>query len=764
MAAADFIERHAGGFTVRTGSHSLDATAVAPGILRILADTAVTLPETASWAVLPQHWGASEAAQHDDGLDVVGFSTGALSVAVDAGTGCMTVSTVDGTPICRDEAADALRFDAAGQFRARLRVFDDEQFFGLGDKPGPLAKRGRAYQMWNTDAYGFGEAADPLYKTIPFILSVRPGGAAYGLFLDCTHRSAIDLCLTEPDTLALAGPGPFRLYVLAGPHARDVLARFADLVGRTALPPIWALGYGQSRYSYETATEARAIAARHREAGIPLDALWLDIGFQDRNRPFTADPERYPDLGGLVAELRADGIHTVVITDAHIPVSPDEPYAPYEEGVAGNHFVRTAEGAPYVGEVWPGDCHFPDFTAAAARAWWGTLYSRFLLDHGIAGFWNDMNEPAVFKTPGHTMPLDVRHRIDEPGFSPREASHAEIHNVWGMQNARATHDGLLQLAPDRRPYVLTRASYAGGHRHAATWTGDNTSTANHLRLSTPQLLGLGLSGFALCGCDIGGFRRNASPELLTRWFAVGAFNPLFRNHTDNDTTFQEAWVHGPAHEALRRDAVRARYALLPYLYTAVEECTRDGLPLMRPLFLEFEGEARFLIEEACFMVGDALLVAPPPDDSIGPHPFRLPEGALWYDHWTGEPVRETTVECARPAGAVAVFVRGGSIVPMVEPPEHTGALHAAPLVLHVYPDENGEASGTLYADDGHSLAHARGVFFRQRLRFSEETLYEDVPEGTFAFPYAGRTTVVHERSGALPLNPAQGGSPENPFA
>ena len=743
MAAADFIERHAGGLTVRTSSHSLDATVIAPGILRILADTATTLPETASWAVLPEHWGATEAVTHDDGLAVVRFSTGEFSVAIDAETGCMTVLGADGTPIYRDEAADALRFDAAGHFRARLRVGPDEQFFGLGDKPGPLAKRGHSFVMWNTDAYGFGEAADPLYKTVPFILSVRPGGAAYGLFLDTTHRSAIDLCATEPDTLALAAPGPLRLYVLAGPRARDVLERFATLVGRTPLPPIWALGYGQSRYSYETEGEARAIVARHRAGDIPLDAVWLDIGFQDRNRPFTADPERFADLRSLIADFKADGVHTVVITDAHIPVSPDEPYAPYEEGIAGDHFVRAPDGKAYVGEVWPGDCHFPDFTAARTRRWWGTLYRRFLLELGIAGFWNDMNEPAVFATPGHTMPPDTVHRIDEPGFAPRDASHREIHNLWGMQNARATHDGLLELAPDRRPYVLTRASYAGGHRHAATWTGDNTSTANHLRLSTPQLLGLGLSGFALCGCDIGGFRGDPSPELLTRWIAVGAFNPLFRNHTDKNTAQQEIWVHGEQHEAIRKASIRARYALLPYLYTALEQCTRDGLPLMRPLFLEFPDEKRFLLEEACFMVGPSLLVAPPRDDSIGRHPFALPRGSVWFDHWTGQRVTSATVERAWPAGSVAVFVRGGSIVPTVEPPAHTGRLHAATLVLHVYPDELGRAAGTIYADDGETLAHTRGVFFRQQVRLANGTLEEGAPEGTLAFPYAGRDIVVH---------------------
>ncbi len=723
------------GIALRKPGFAMDIDALAPGIVRILAD-AGDVPEAASWAVLP----SQEHARADVRHDATGFATDALRVVVDA-DGRVSVLAADGSPVCVDESHEALRF-AGGAFRARKRVASDEQFYGLGDKPGPLAKRGRSYVMWNTDAYGFGEASDPLYKTIPFVLSVRPGGAAYGLFLDTTHRSAIDLCATEPETLAFAAPGPLRLYVIAGPRTADVLERFTSLVGRTPLPPIWALGYGQSRYSYESSDAARDIVATHRAKGIPLDALWLDIGFQDRNRPFTRDPARYADLPSLVAELRADGVRTVVITDAHIPVLPDEDYAPCHEGVAGDHFVKNPDGTAYVGEVWPGDCYFPDFTRAVTREWWGTLFRPFYDELGIDGFWNDMNEPAVFKGPGWTMPLDTAHRIAEPGHVARVADHREIHNVWGMQNARATHDGLLAIAPDRRPYVLTRASYAGGHRHAATWTGDNSSTANHLRLATPQLLGLGVSGFALCGCDIGGFRRNPTPELLTRWIALGAFQPLFRNHTDNETAPQEAWVHGEAHEALRRDAIRARYALLPYLYAALDETARTGLPLMRPLFLDWPDE-RFLGEDACFMLGNALLVAPPPDDSAGPHPFALPAGTIWYDHWTGARIEGAEIERVRPLGEVAVFVRGGSIVPSIGPIPHTGALLTAPLTLHIYPDAEGRAEGTIYADDGESLAHTRGVFFRECLRFADGALRRGEAEGSFACPWPEPRVVVH---------------------
>ena len=743
MAATLGIARNPAGVRASLPGYELDVTAMAPGVVRILAD-AGAVPEAASWAVLSEHWEAGAPVQHDAGDAPIRFSTGELAVEIEP-SGRLRVLAADGSPICCDEAADALRF-ADGGFRVRKRVAPDERFYGLGDKPGPLEKRGHSYVMWNTDSYGFGESADPLYKTIPFLLSVRPGGAAYGLFLDTTHRSAIDLCTTEPDTLALASSGPCRLYVIAGPRATDVLERFTWLVGRTPLPPIWALGYGQSRYSYESSDEVREIAARHRRDGVPLDALWLDIGFQDRNRPFTTDPERYADLGALTAELTATGIHTVVITDAHIPALPAEDYPPFQEGIAGDHFVRTPEGAAYVGEVWPGDCHFPDFTVARTREWWGTLFRHFHLDLGIAGFWNDMNEPAVFKTPNLSMPLDTVHRIDEPGFATRQTDHREIHNVWGMQNARATHDGLLRLAPDRRPYVLTRASYAGGHRHAATWTGDNTSTENHLRLATPQLLSLGLSGFALCGCDIGGFRRNPTADLLTQWIAVGAFNPLFRNHTDSGSLYQEVWVHGEAHEEARRRAIRARYELLPYLYTALEETTRTGIPLMRPLFLAFD-EDRFLIEDACFMLGASLLVAPVPDDSIGPHSFKLPDGAIWYDHWNGVAVRDPTIERVRPVGEVAVFVRGGSIVPRIPAAAHTGLAHSEPLALHVYPDASGRAAGTIYADDGTSLAHTRGEFFRQAFRFADGQLEQDTPEGALPFPYPALRVVVH---GAAP--------------
>ena len=740
----DGIERHERGIVARNGATVLEVTASAPGAVRVVVCRAgEALPERASWAVLPALWAHDVPVVHGaDGS----FSTGALTVSVEASTLALTIADAEGRVLCRDHASDPVRFDGEG-YRLRKEAPAGEQYYGLGDKPGPLGKRGHAYQMWNTDAYGFQEAWDPLYKTLPFLLAVRPG-LAWGLLLDSTHRTGFDLAVTSPDAIGLSAVGgAARYHVFAGPSPKDVLERYTALVGRISLPPLWALGYQQCRYSYETAERALEVVRLHRSKKIPLDVLWLDIGFQDRNRPFTAHPEHYPDLGGTVAAIAADDVRTVVIADLHVPHAPGEGYAPYDSGRQGGHFARLEDGEDYVGEVWPGDCVFPDFTRAATREWWGTLHREFYLEHGIAGFWNDMNEPAVFHSPGHTMPHTVRHRIEEPGFENRVAAHAEIHNLYGMQNARATHDGLIALAPDRRPFVMTRASYAGGHRYSVTWTGDNSSTENHMRLSTPQLLGLGLSGFALAGCDIGGFKGSPTAELLTQWIALGAFNPIMRNHTDLGSRDQEAWVHGEMHEALRRASIETRYRLLPYLYTCVEEASRTGTPPMRPMFLEFD-DAELAIEEAQFMFGPALLVAPPPVDGLDDYPLKLPAGVEWFDWWTGERViAAEPVMLARRLGHVPVFARAGSIVPMQAVVQHTGERPAGRLVLHVYPGADG-AAGSVYADDGTTHAYRDGAFFRQRFRFAGGRLVEEPAEGSWTPWWDGIEVVVHGSVGS----------------
>jgi alpha-glucosidase len=502
---------------------------------------------------------------------------------------------------------------------------------------------------------------------------------------------------------------------------------------------MWALGYQQSRYTYTPQTRVEEVAERLRADRIPADVLWLDIDFQYKDRPFTVDPVAFPSFPGLIHKLAAEQFHTVVITDLHVADAPNQNYAPYDSGKAGDHFVKE-KGQDYVGTVWPGPSVFPDFTQKATRDWWGTLYKEFVAD-GVAGFWNDMNEPAVFTYPTKTMPDDVEHRINEPGFARRTAMHPEIHNVYGMENTRATYDGQLALQPTLRPFVMTRASYAGGQRYSATWTGDNSSTWNHLRQTTPQLLNLGLSGFSLAGADVGGFAGSPSPALLTRWLMLAAFQPIDRSHAAKGTRDHEPWVDGPEQEAIRRRYIEERYRLMPYLYTTAEETSRNGMPIIRPLFLEFlhataDNHPLDLDATGEFLLGPSILVADNPSpEEVAPYEVKLPPG-IWYDYWTGEKldrrakltsrdmeIREVNSTGLQPVmvtpgpADLPVYVVSGTILPIAPLVQSTAEKPVGPLTLRVFPGE--DCKGTLYQDDGTSFDFRKGIYLRERFSCSK---------------------------------------------
>ena len=367
---------------------------------------------------------------------------------------------------------------------------------------------------------------------------------------------------------------------------------------------------------------------------------------------------------------------------------------------------------------------FPDFSGARARRWWGDLYAGFL-DDGVAGFWNDMNEPSIFNVPSKTMPLDVVHRIESDDFAPRSTNHAEMHNVYGQLNSRATYEGLTRLQPDVRPFVLTRATYAGGQRYAATWTGDNVSSWQHLKMGVQQLVNLGLSGFSYSGNDVGGYAgERPSPELLTRWFQLGAFMPLFRAHAETGRPDQEPWVGDAAQVEIRRRFISERYRLMPYLYAAAEVNSRTGIPMLRPVFLNFptvlaNGD-RLGGSEDQFMVGGDLLVAPSPTlESPGDYNVELP-GKGWYDYWTGRRLDGKSETVKPDIAQLPVYVRPGAIIPKQPLVQSTAFVPEGRLELHVYP--GAECHADIYADDGVSLAHQRGSFLRQRIRCEESPL------------------------------------------
>ncbi|HEV2578961.1 MAG TPA: glycoside hydrolase family 31 protein [Acidobacteriaceae bacterium] len=741
----------ANGIQVRTSDALMQVEALSDSVLRVRIARGSTLPEDASWAVLPNARHGMAKVQQQVTSGTAGFTTSAVCVTVDLSTLQMKVTNLAGNVLQQDDPAWPVEFHGSS-FRIYKAMPSDEHYFGLGDKPGPLDRRGHSFSMWNTDSYAFQESTDEIYKTIPFFMTFREGRAAGTLF-DNTFRSSFDFGQSNPALYSFgAADGPIDYYVLAGPTPKDVLREYAWLTGLPPLPPRWAFGYQQSRSSYFPQARVEQIATKLRADHIPADVLYLDIDYQKDLRPFTVDQERFPDFAKMIADLKHQEFHVVAITDPHVAAVSDGSYKPYQSGVAGDHFIRNADGSLYVGNVWPGPSVFPEFTRASTRQWWGTLYENLVHD-GVAGFWNDMNEPAVF-VPGKTMPPAVQHRIDEPGFASRTATHAEIHNVYGMLNSRATFEGLLTLRPDERPFVLTRATYAGGQRYAWTWTGDNTSTWNHLRMTTPMLLNLGLSGFSLSGADVGGFDGVPGPALLTKWFEIGAFQPLFREHSSRQSGNREPWMDGPVEEAARRHSIEERYRLMPYLYTAAEELSRTGVPIMRPLFVEFphanaDGHPIDLDAGGEFLFGPQLLVAPPPyPEQMASYDVTLPPGR-WFDYWTGRPVKfSASTRVAKPGtkpkpakvltvqpadSLLPVYVRAGAVIPIAPLTESTMERPAGSLTLRVYPGQ--DCHGSVYVDDGTSLSYRNGDFAREEFHCDvtahSVVLYIGKREGTY---------------------------------
>jgi alpha-glucosidase len=689
------------GVEISAGPARLRVLALSPNVVRLRYSTQSSFPPDESFAVLPGAFPDAPKAQVKDSPDAVVVDTGAIQVRVSKSPLRVAFLDRSGQVISEDHPTHPVSYNGS-EFRVWKSMPIDEHYFGLGDKTGPLDHRDLAFTMWNMDMFGWQESTDPLYKDIPFFLGMR-NGAAYGIFLDNTYRSSFDFGKESRDAYSFgADAGELNYYFFYGPDPKRIVSDFTGLTGRTPMPPLSSLGYQQCRYSYYPEARVREVANEFRKRKIPADILYLDIDYQEKNRPFTVDRERFPHFEQMIKDLRQQGFKLITITDLHIAKVPGS--KPYDEGMAHDYFVKKPDGSVYVGPVWPGDAVFPDFTRAAVREWWGSLYKEFVND-GIRGFWNDMNEPAVFVYPQKTMPLDNVHYVEQ-----RKTDHREIHNVMGMENVRATYEGLLKLQPDVRPFVLTRAAYAGAQRYAATWTGDNTASWNHMRLSVPQLINLGLSGYAFVGDDIGGFNGSPTPELLTRWMELGVFNPIYRNHAAKGTRDREPWVDGPEHEAIRKNYIETRYRLLPYIYTGMEELSRTGVPLMRPMFMEFPAEPTLATNGEEYMFGSGLLVAPKVWPFVGPYDVGLPKGD-WFNYWTGEKLAGgRAIQVNPPVDTLPVYVRAGTILPQQPVVQNVDETPKGPLELRVYPGP--DCRGDLYQDDGNTFAYQKGDFVR----------------------------------------------------
>lgn len=718
------FEKSTDGITIHAERGSIRVSVLSPSIVRVLYSQGSQFSNRPSFAVLPDAFGGeSPKWQIEDSSQEISLKTGMLTVRIYKLPARIAFLGSEGSTVSEDLPDSPPSFHGS-EFRVWKTMPEDEHYFGLGDKTGPMDHRNLAFTMWNTDVFGWQESTDPLYKDIPFIFAFR-NGRSYGIFLDNTYRSSFDFGKERGDAYSFGSDGgDLDYYFIEGPEPRRVVEQFTQLVGRTPLPPLFALGYQQCRYSYYPESQVREIASEFRKRKIPADVIYLDIDYQNQNRPFTVDPQRFPNFPGMVKDLRAEGFKVVAITDLHIAALPG--YKPYDEGMKAGYFVKNPDGSVYVGKVWPGDSVFPDFTRAEVRRWWGTLYSDFVQD-GVRGFWNDMNEPSIFLTPSKTMPLDTVHNVEG-----RRTDHREIHNVFGMENVRGTAEGLLRLKPDERPFVLTRAAYAGAQRYAATWTGDNTGTWNHMRISIPQMINLGLSGYSFVGADIGGFNGSSTPELLTRWMELGAFNPIYRNHAAKGTRFREPWVDGPKHEAIRKRYIETRYQLLPYIYTSMEQTSRTGIPLMRAMFLDFPDQPDVALNDQEFMFGESLLIAPKAWPFVEPYTVTLPAGD-WYDFWTGGKVSGQKLQLDPALDILPAYVRAGSIIPEQPVVQSTDDIPQGPLTLNVYAGP--QCHGSLYADDGNTFAYQHGESFR--VTFSCEVSVDHVsvnisaPQGSY---------------------------------
>ena len=550
-----------------------------------------------------------------------------------------------------------------------------------------------------------------MHTAIPFYIGAAPH-QAYGLYFDNSYRTIFDYAKSDPDLISFqAAGGNIDYYFIYGPGIDDVVKGYSLLTGTAPLPRKKFLGYHQSRYSYETGEELLEVAERLRKHDLPCDVLYLDIDYMDAFKVFTVSKERFDDFKGLLKKLREMGFAVVVIIDPGIKVEPG--YRVYENGIEKDCFVRMTSGELYQGEVWPKPAVFPDFLRSEVRTWWGEFH-RELLDCGVEGIWNDMNEPSDFSQENGTLPDDAVHRSDE-GANVR---HAEIHNLYGLLQARATREALEKIQPEKRAFVLTRAAFAGSQRYSALWTGDNSSLWEHMECSIPMILNLGLSGYSFVGADVGGFRGDCSGEMLARWTQLGAFFSFFRNHSETGTARQEPWEFSAEVLEVVRKYIRLRYRFITYFYSLMRENACTGTPVVRPLFYHNQEDLDTYHINDQFLLGEGVMICPVLRPGIKQRLVYLPEG-IWHDYWSGARINGGSyITRETPLDLLPLFVKAGTILPLDEPgSNHINDQPAKKLTLHCY--SGAEGIFRLYLDDGYSKSYLQGEFSEVEITMKE---------------------------------------------
>jgi alpha-glucosidase len=738
---------------------------VRPDVVRVKMSRGGVFDESPTFAVCVDPLAEGSDFSYEADGERVRLRTADLVVSLWLDPFRLDVHRTDGTPVVETAADADGRYWAYATlndaFTVRRRFKQEDAIYGLGEKGGRHNRRGRDFTMWNTDVLSPAETLeftqdkepgdprgdrlsvdfDPFYVTIPFFYHhSHLSGTMAASFVDNAHRGWYEFSSPEEYRVTFRG-GQYTEYIFAGPGMPEILAAYTWLTGRMALPPLWALGYHQCRWFDYTQDAVEEIGRRHRDGDIPCDALWLDIEYMDGYRVFTWDTDSFPDAPGMLKRLSEQGFRVITIIDPGVKYEPG--YEVFDQGLERDVFCRTEGGDIYIGQVWPGNTAFPDFATEEARAWWGELNAAHVKS-GLAGIWNDMNEPATGEIPSNTM-----------RFDHGRASHERYHNQYALLMAMGTREGLLSSMPGQRTFILSRAGFAGIQRYAANWMGDNLSRWDHLLVGITMGSGFGISGQPFVGADIGGFHGHSNAELFVRWMQYGTLTPFCRNHSEIGNVDQYAWSFGPVVEQLSRAAIQLRYRLMPYIYTAFWNAAETGAPVQRPLVFDYQYDTTVRDIEDQYLFGRDLLVAPVTASGTTFRQVYLPQGD-WYDWHSDHPATgQGFLLVPTPMDRIPLFARAGAVIPMwPEAPGSTSGYQPTVVELHLFmPLRDETVVSALAEDDGLTFAvedggHLRHTFTVTRRGTSVRLFAEVEGDGFPEHAREGFDLVLHTADGA----------------
>ncbi|MBC7973301.1 MAG: DUF4968 domain-containing protein [Verrucomicrobia bacterium] len=740
LGAVTSIERDDRGVYCRCGDAVLSIAVLTPSLIRVrLAPTGKLLPRR-SWAV------AKDDSEYSPVLMGVQETDEAIEINTDK-----VLIRIERNPcriMCMDQAGRRFAEDAEtgmgwseNTVAGWKTIEADEHFYGFGERTGFLDKRSERKTNWTLDALDYTTLADEMYQAIPFFMALRPH-VGYGIFFNTTFWSQFDLGVSKPGVWQMeTHSGELDYYIVYGSTPAEILETYTQLTGRMPLPPKWSIGYHQCRWSYDSDVVVRKLAQEFRDRHIPCDVIHLDIDYMNGYRVFTWTPKRFPEPAKLIGDLKEAGFNVVTIVDPGVKYEPEADYTIFDKGLEQDYFVRQANGEIFHGYVWPDKAVFPDFLKPDVRQWWGDA-QKALTDVGVAGIWNDMNEPAIVDRPFGDEGVHIWFPLDSPqGAADEQTTHAEAHNLYGSGMSQACAEGLERLRPNERSFVLTRSGFAGIQRWSSVWMGDNQSWWEHLELSIPMLCNMGLSGVAFVGCDIGGFAGNATAELFARWMQVGLLYPLMRAHSSMKTEQHEPWVFGEQTERICREYIELRYRLLPYLYTAFWQAATTGAPILRPLLYHYPNDRQtYALHDQVFL-GEFLMAAPVYRPGVTHRSVYLPEG-VWYDWWTGDRYDGAThILAYAPLERMPLYVKAGAIIPMQPVMQYVDERPLDELRLRIW---SGNGQYMLYEDDGHSFDYREGAWATTAYRVTAEgertTLHLQARQGNWTPP--ARTVIV----------------------